>query len=177
MKTFISRNWWSFLLNGFIAITYGLLALFIPAATLIVLVKYTGFLILFTGLVFLSISVLRIMHHKPYALMVSLSIITLLFGGIITFKTQGTIQLIVLLLGVWALVSGVFQLMAFLTFDKSLNNKGLIIANIILTLVFGIVLLLNPFAFATYLVVISGVLALLYGILYIWFGIKMRHIQ
>lgn len=110
-------------------------------------------------------------------MMLGITIVILAVGAVITFRTTGTIELAMILLGIWALLSGIFQLIAFLNFDKSLNNKGLVITNIIITIVFGIVLLFNPFAFAEFLVIISGLLALFTGVLNLWFGFRMRKIQ
>lgn len=177
MKTFFVNNWWSFLFNGTLAILYGLLALIIPKEVLELMVKYTGFLILLAGLVLLLIAVYKIRKKMPYTGTLVLAVILLAAGGLITFKTNATIQIIVVLIGVWALLTGVMQLLTFISFRNELRRKTVVLTNILITLGFGIVMIMNPFSAARLLIVVSGILALFSGILHYWYAFNIKRLK
>lgn len=177
MKTFFVNNWWSFIFNGALAVIYGLLALIIPKEVLEVMVKYTGILILIAGVVLLLIAVYKIRSQHSYSGTLILSVILLAAGGFVTFKTTATVQVIVIVIGFWALLTGLLQLLSFISFNQILTNKWAILLNILLTIGFGIVMIFNPFATARILIVISGMMALFSGLLYFWYAFKMKGLK
>jgi uncharacterized membrane protein HdeD (DUF308 family) len=177
MKTFFVKNWWSFIFNGAIAIVYGLLALLIPKEVLELMIKYTGVLLLLGGAILFVSAIARYRTKMPYGSMLTVAVLLLAVGAVITFKTIATIQVVVVVLGIWALLTGIFQLATFISFNDSLSNKGLIIANILFTISFGLIMLFNPFAAARILIVFSGILALVTGVLYLWYGFKLKKIK
>lgn len=177
MKTFFANNWWSFIFNGVIAIIYGLLALLIPKEVLELMLKYTGFLIILAGAILFVIAIARFRSKQPYGSMLTIGVILLIAGSIVTFKTTATIQVIVVVLGVWALLTGLFQLITFLSFRESIPNKWLVIFNILITIGFGLIMLFNPFTAARIFIIFSGILALVAGLLYVWYGFKMKKMK
>jgi uncharacterized membrane protein HdeD (DUF308 family) len=47
----------------------------------------------------------------------------------------------------------------------------------IISLLFGLLLVINPFAVAKTLIVISGILALFFGFVMIWFAFSLRNLH
>ena len=109
MKTFITNNWWSFLFNGAVAIIYGLLALLIPREVLELLVKYTGILLLIAGTIALVTAITKIRNKLPYGVSLSIAVLLLASGYFITFMTSSSIQIMVSVDGIWALLLGFFS--------------------------------------------------------------------
>lgn len=177
MKIFFVRNWWSFIFNGVIAIIYGLLALLIPKEILELMIKYTGVLLLLSGAVLFVSAIARYSAKMPYGSMLIAAVLLLAAGAVITFMTSATIQVGVIVLGIWALLTGLFQLATFISFNDSLTNKGLVITNILITIGFGLIMLFNPFAAARIFVVFSGILSLVTGVLYLWYGFKLKKMK
>lgn len=177
MSTRILRNWWSFALNGFIALVYGFLALFLPSETLILVARYTGIIILLTGIIFAFVSYNRSQKKFPFGIMLAEAIVLIILGILILVYTVETISFFVSLIGIWAIVIGIIQLVALVDVGSKIANKNFFLINAILSLLFGTLLLLNPFTAIKTLVIISGLLALFFGFVMIWFAFNLKSLQ
>jgi len=177
MKAQFSRNWWSFVLNGIIALIYGVLALSLPEGTLIIIARYTGIVILLTGIVFGIISYNRFKNKLSYGVMLFQTVIMAILGVLILFYTRETINFFILLIGVWAIIMGVVQLIVLVNIGTGFGNKNFFAINAVISLIFGLLLVLNPFGAAKTLIVLSGILAIFFGFVMIWFAFNLRGMQ
>lgn len=177
MKAQFSRNWWSFALNGVIALIYGVLALSLPEGTLIIIARYTGLVILLIGIIFGIISYNRSQKKLPYGIMLFQTIVMAILGVLILFYTQETINFFILLIGAWAIVMGVVQLIVLVNVSPGFGNKNFFVINAVVSLIFGLLLVLDPFNAAKTLIVLSGILALFFGFVMIWFAYSLRELQ
>jgi uncharacterized membrane protein HdeD (DUF308 family) len=177
MSTRIVRNWWSFALNGVIALIYGFLALFLPDDTLIVVARYTGIVILLAGIVFAFVAYNRVQKQIAYGIILAEAIVLVVLGILILVYTVETISFFVSLIGIWAIVLGIIQLIALVDIGQQMANKNFFLINAIVSLLFGALLLLNPFAAIKTLVIISGLLALFFGFVMIWFAFNLKSLQ
>lgn len=177
MKVQVTRNWWMFTLNGLLAIFYAIFALFVPEGTLVVLAKYSGLFILIAGFVMLAMAIYRIRKQVPYGIAMSQAIITLVLGSLILIYTQQTISFFVMLLGIWALLLGVMLLVILVNLGHALPNKNMLLGNALVSLLFGVILLINPFEGAKAMVILSGVLSLGFGIILLWFSFQLRNLD
>lgn len=171
------RNWWIYLLNGIIALIYGFMALFMTTATAEAIAWYAGLAILLFGLVVLVIAINRMRLKTAWGLTIIQALIYIAAGATIMVYTRETLSLFVTVIGILALVAGVLQLVVLINLGNRFEAKNLGLANALLTLLFGILLLINPFAFAQALVVLSGIVSLFAGILLIWFGLQIRKLD
>lgn len=171
------RNWWIYLLNGLIALIYGFLALFLPAQTVEAIAWYAGLAILLFGLVVLVVTINRIREKMPWKLLMLQAVLYLTAGATIMAYTRQTLSLFVTVIGILALVAGVFQLIVLVNLGNRFEGKNLGLANALLTLLFGLLLLINPFAFAQAVVILSGIVSLFAGVLLVWFGWQLRKID
>ncbi len=171
------RNWWIYLLNGIIALIYGFMALFMTTSTAEAIAWYAGLAILLFGLVIMVIALNRMKSKMPWGLTLIQALVFVAAGATIMFYTRETLSLFVIVIGILALLAGVFQLVVLINLGNRFEAKNLGLANALLTLLFGILLLINPFAFAQALVVLSGIVSLLAGILLVWFGLQIRKID
>jgi uncharacterized membrane protein HdeD (DUF308 family) len=174
MKVQITRNWWMFTLNGVLAILYAVFALFVPTETLVAVAIYTGWAILVFGLIMLFTAIYRIKHKLSYGVLMAQSIIAIVLGSLILTYTQETISFFVMMMGIWALLSGILLLVILVNLNTELSNKNMLLVNALVSLLFGAILLMNPFKVATALVILSGVLALGFGIILIWFSLQLK---
>lgn len=171
------RNWWIYLLNGIIAIVYGFFALFLTAQTVEAIAWYAGLAILLFGLVVLVVTINRLRAKLPWGLLMVQAVIYIAAGVTIMVYTRQTLSLFVSVIGILALVAGVFQLIVLVNLGNRFESKNLGLANALLTLLFGLLLLINPFAFAQAVVILSGIVSLFAGVLLAWFGWQLRKIS
>lgn len=162
--------------NGIIALIFGVLALFLPKETVMVVAKYFGLVLLIGGIVNLVI----IFTNKKDASSQSGGIIQAVAGivlGIIIFLyTKESLAIFVVVIGIWALIFGVVQILIATRLSKGNKIRDMLIFNGILTTVFGVLLFFNPFKSAVILTFVAGVLALIIGIAMIYFAIRLKEL-
>lgn len=161
-------------LNGVIALLYGLLALFVPKATVVAIAMYFGIIILIIGVIMLIDTITRIKNNLPWLPEMIWSIITLVAGAMITFYTEQSLMVFVIIVGSWAIVVAVTQLYIATQVKLSKNDKNSMIFNGIIMLLFGVILFFNPFESAAFLVVLSGVIAFVMGVLLLFLAFKVK---
>ncbi|RLD91224.1 MAG: hypothetical protein DRJ09_01700 [Bacteroidetes bacterium] len=174
MKKYANNNWRLLLVSGFIAIFYGILALFATQGLILTIVTYLGALILIASLVMLYGVYTSYKNHQFIAFDFIQGLVMFIFGILLTFFSQNSLQIFVIIIGVWAILMGVIQLYMAFKIPKEYNGKTSFIINGLVTLIFGIALMFNPFEMASYMVVLTGVLALLVGVVLLFLAFKLK---
>lgn len=170
-------NWWLLTLNGVIAIVYGIIAIFIPGTTVVSLVMYFGIIILIIGLAMLWGAINSIRDSLPYATDLIISLITIIIGALLTFYTSKSLTIFVMIIGSWAALVGAVQFYIATKSDLLPGEKSTLLVNGIITLTFGVILFLNPFQSAAFMVIISGILAFIFGIVLIAISIRLKNVK
>lgn len=171
------NNWWVLTFNGIIAVLYGLLAMFVPQTTILTIVMYFGIVILIIGVAMLFGVVNNMKNKQSYAADMAISIVTIIIGGLLTFYTQKSLEIFVIVVGSWAILLGALQLYLLIKFEYSKGTKNILLVNGLLTLIFGVILFFNPFQSASILVAISGILAFIFGVILISVSIKLKNLN
>lgn len=174
MKLFFSDYWWIYLIRGLFAILWGVLALFMPGITFATLVIFLGAFMFVDGIfsIVSAISARRTNSNWGWYLLSGIAGIII---GIITFYNPflaGTA--LVFYVAAWALVMGVVEIAAAIRLRRSIKGEGWYILGGILTIVFGILLMLNPIAGALTLTWIFGVYAIVWGVMLTSLSFRLR---
>jgi len=165
------------LINGILAILFGLFAIFVPTETSLAVVKYFGAVLIIGGLFGMINSIQMIKKKQEYLSALLSSIISMLLGLFIVIYTHKSLELFAIIMGIWALALGFVQLFIALTVFSANRNKNLFIFNSIITLLFGLILLFNPFGSMVALVILVGIMALISGAFLIYFSIIIGNID
>src|SRR6195256_5928308 len=171
----LKLNWWLLALRGLVAVLFGLLAFMWPGATLITLVWLFGAFALVNGILSL---ILAAKAPKGYPRVGSLILGGLLgiLAGLLTFVMPGITALgLVILIALWAIVTGIMELVTALRLRKIITNEWLLVLVGVLSVVFGVLLILMPAAGALALIWWIGIWALVLGILLMVLAFRMRH--
>ncbi len=177
MKRSIQDSWSLLMFNGLIALLYGVLAIFASEALIITIVTYFGILILLAGLAMAYGVYSNFKNSLPYGFDLLQSIIVIILGILLTFFSRQSLQVFVIVIGVWALLLGVVQFYYAFNLPEGYNGKTSFIINSLITIVLGVVLLFNPFETARFMVVLSGILSILIGIIMIAVSFKLKSFQ
>ena len=168
-------NWWLVALRGLVAILFGVLALVWPGVTLITLIWLFGAFALVNGLLSL---ILAAKAPKGYPRVGSLILGGLLgiLAGLLTFVMPGITALgLLILIALWAIVTGMMELVAAIRLRKIITNEWLLVLTGVLSIAFGVLLILMPAAGALALIWWVGIWALVFGILLMVLAFRMRH--
>jgi uncharacterized membrane protein HdeD (DUF308 family) len=178
METKTYKNWWFLTTNGVISILFGLLMVFCTTEFLLGIFLYLGIAMLSAGVLLFIASVYNLKKDKKVGMILFQSIATITIGLVIIIAPKADIlRVFLLLIGVWAITVGVFQIAVLVNIGKSLANKNVILFNGLLTIALGLFLCLKPFEFATLLAHIMGALAILFGVIMIYLSVLLRKVS
>ncbi len=174
MQAMENKNWWALALNGIIAILFGILAIFVPSSTILVLGKYFGFVVILGGLVLLFVTFRHARVQKSYIASLLEALFSIVLGILIVVYTQKTLEIFVILIGIWGLMVGGFQIFLVTSIKGPFPGKKLFLFSGALAFLFGILLFFNPFAAAEFFTVVMGIIAVVLGVLLLAFAFRIR---
>jgi uncharacterized membrane protein HdeD (DUF308 family) len=169
----LAKNWWLEVLRGVAAIIFGILAFVWPGLTLLTLVLFWGAYALVDG-VLAIVAAIKGGNPMPrwWLAIVGLAGIV---AGVLTFLVPGITALVLLIfIAVWAIVLGVMEIYGAIRLRKEIEGEWLLILNGALSVLFGLILLWRPGVGALAVVWIIGAYAIILGVIYVAFGLKLR---
>src|SRR3954451_6311570 len=168
----LSRYWWVVVLRGIAAILFGVLALMWPGPTVFALVLLFGAYALVDG-VFTLASALGRNRDGTRSWLIVQGIAGILMG-ILTFVWPGATALVLLwLIAAWALITGVLQVVAAARLRREMRHEWLLALSGVLSVVFGILLIVWPAAGALAVVTLIGAYAIVFGIALVALGVRL----
>jgi len=170
-----SINWWVLAFNGIIALLFGLMAIFAPEDTLKVIVMYFGIIMLIIGIAMLFGVYSSMKNKLNYGTDLVSALITVALGVVLAFFTEKSLEIFVIVVGIWAIMLGVGQLLIMSTV-QSKGDKQFLLFSSLFTIAFGVLLFFNPFASAPIFVVLIGIMAAVIGIILISFAFKLKNL-
>lgn len=169
-----SGSWWALVLRGIAAVVFGVLAFVWPFITLTALVFLFGAYALVDGAFAIVAGIKTYKQNKRWWLMLITGILSVIAGGI-AFAVPGiTALMLLILIASWAIVTGAFQIGAAIQMRKHIKGEWLLALSGIFSILFGGVLLYDPGLGALAVVWIIGGYAIVFGVLLIVLGLKLR---
>lgn len=171
----LSRNWWAFVIRGIVAIALGVLAFASPGATLVALIAVFAAYAIFDGI--LAIAAGITVDGGPRWMFILGGILGIVIGVLTINRPDITAVALVLLVGVWAIATGVSEAVAAYSFREVLENEWLLAISGIVSVAFGALLIFAPGDGILALLWLIGVYAIVAGILYIAAGLRLRSVH
>jgi uncharacterized membrane protein HdeD (DUF308 family) len=169
----LAKNWWLVLLRGIAAIIFGVLAFAWPGLTLLTLILFYGAYALVDG-VLAIIAAIAGGAPAPRWWLAIVGVLGIL-AGILTFLWPGITGLVLLFfIAGWAIAIGVFQIIGAIRLRKEIDNEWLLILSGVISVLFGIGVLLVPGAGALAIVWVIGLYAIVAGVLYIALAFRLK---
>jgi len=162
MKSFFQRNLKS--LYGVLAILFGLVALLFPGITLVALGVYFAITILAGGTMQIVSSFKAKGRNPHWYLLLVEGLLGILIAIIILSRPELVATVFITIIGLWALFLGLVFLYTY--FKRQLptfSNSFLLIISI-LSLIMGLIIIVNPFESTRVITVMIGIYAVIYGI-------------
>ena len=127
------------------------------------------------GVILLIGAINNLQKKRPYAVLMTEAIFSIVIGIIILLFTKQTLELFVILLGIWAIILGILQLALLASIKDEISGKTMLLINGLITLVFGILIFFNPFTAVKAFTIIIGILALFFGIVMLYYSFVLKN--
>lgn len=170
----ISKNWWHLLIRGLLVLIFGLIALLNPGIVLASLLLYLGVIAIIGGIVAIIAS-FRMETDKMAGIIEG--IIMIIIGLLFLFAPGFVLTSIVFFIGIWALISGIMQIVYAIKLRKIISGEWIAILGGIISIIFAFVLFFNVVGSAAALVMVIGAFALISGILQIILSFKIKGLK
>ena len=172
----LGRNWWLLALRGLAAVVFGVLAFAWPGATLITLVWLFGAFALVNGILSLAVAANAPKGYPRFGSLILGGLLGIL-AGLLALVMPGITALgLLILIASWAMVTGIFEIIAAIKLRKEISNEWLLVLAGVASLAFGVVLLLQPAVGALVLIWWVGAYAIVFGILLVVLAFRMRNL-
>jgi uncharacterized membrane protein HdeD (DUF308 family) len=171
----ISRNWWVAVLRGALAVLFGVVALVWPGITFEALVLVFGVYAFFDGVLVLGFGLLAAGAGQQWWPLVLSGILGIGVGVITFLQPQATGLALVYVVGAWAIVTGLLEIVAAIRLREVISTEWLMGLSGVLSIVFGVLVVAQPNVGAISLVYLFGLYAILAGIGQIAFGFRVHN--
>jgi uncharacterized membrane protein HdeD (DUF308 family) len=174
MSTQLNRDSWLFIVRGIAAIAVGVLAFVYPAPTLAALIIVFGVYAVFNGVFAIAAGLGA--FARPNWWLVAGGIAAIAIGVYAFFQPNTTAEALVIVVGVFAIVTGVAELAASATVGSIVGNRFLLTLSGFLALALGVLLIMSPSAGILSVLWLIGFYAIFAGFMYIAMGYSLRDV-
>src|SRR5437667_5144677 len=170
----VKRHWWVPVLRGIAAIIFGVIAFTHPVMAAATLVLFFGAWVLIDGIFRVIGSVGHRASDPDWGWQLVIGILGIIIG-LLTFHAPGITALaLVIYIAAWALMIGATEIALAIKLRREIKGEWFLILMGLLSIVFAIMLLWNPLPGALALVWLIGSYAIVFGILGIILGFRLR---
>jgi uncharacterized membrane protein HdeD (DUF308 family) len=175
LTAILSKAWWALLLRGLVAIVFGALTLFQPGISLAALLFVFGVYALADGLLGVWTAISGRSDHDDWWVLFLGGLIGVVVG-ILTFVVPGITALgLLFYIAIWAIVTGVLQILAAVRLRKEIQGEWLLILAGLASVVFGVVLMSRPEAGALAVLWLVGMYAIILGVILVFLAFRVRN--
>jgi uncharacterized membrane protein HdeD (DUF308 family) len=173
MTTVLTRNWWAIALRGVFAILLGLAAFVLPGVTLAVFVALFGAYAIVDGVLAIIAGVRAAERHQRWWSPV-LKGIAGIVAGVLAFVWPALTALALLyLIAAWAILTGILEIVAAVHLHRA-HGEWLLMLNGVLSILFGLFAIVWPGAGILTLLWMIGVYAIVFGVVLLILGFRLR---
>jgi uncharacterized membrane protein HdeD (DUF308 family) len=174
LTTTAVRYWWTILAGGVAAVLFGILALIWPHITLLALVLLFGFFAIVEGVAFFASASTASQHGRSPVWPIIGGLLGIA-AGIVAFVWPGLTALVLLyIIAFWAILTGMIEIIASIVLRDEFSHAWLQTLGGVISVLFGILVLVRPGAGALALVWLIAIYAIVFGIVRIAFAFQVR---
>jgi uncharacterized membrane protein HdeD (DUF308 family) len=160
----LADSWWAVGLRGLLGVAFGLICLLVPSAAILALILLFSAYMLVDGVLAIASGVKAARNGERWGLLILEGVVDLAAGVIAFVWPAITTVAFVILIAVWAVISGALMLTAALTLKIDHGRWWLALGGIA-SVIFGIVLLIAPVVGAVVLTWWLGAYAIVFGVM------------
>jgi uncharacterized membrane protein HdeD (DUF308 family) len=169
------RTWWVFLIGGLASVIFGVAAFLNPGIALLVLSMFFAAAILVDGVT----NILGAVQHREkdgWWIMLLIGILGVVAGGYALLNPPLSMMAFILLVAFEAIVLGVFLLMLGYKVRQATSREWILYVTGALSILFGILVIMNPLAGSVSIVYMIAGWALVVGALKVLFAFRVKNL-
>jgi uncharacterized membrane protein HdeD (DUF308 family) len=163
MSEVLSDSWWTVGLRGILGILFGLICLLTPGLAVEVFVILFAAYMLVDGVFAIAAGIKAARNGERWGLLILEGIVDLAAGLVAVLWPAITLVALIWIIAVWAIVSGALMLSAAFTLNLDHGRWWLALGGIA-SIIFGILLVIEPLIGAVVLTMWIGAYAIVFGI-------------
>src|SRR5262249_2276884 len=167
------RNWWALALRGALAVLFGVAAFVLPGLTVAFLIALFGVYAFIDGVLAIVAGVKAAEHHERFGSLLLRGIAGMAVGVVAFILPGATAFILTLMIGAWAIVTGLLEIVAAVRLHRA-HGEWLLIVNGVLSVVFGLLLVVVPALGMLTLVWIVGSYAIVFGVVMLMLAFRPR---
>ncbi len=168
------QNWWAIAIRGVLGILFGLVALFLPGATMLSLVLLFAAYVFVDGVFGIISAVRAARQHERFGLLILEGVVDIIAAAVAVAWPGLTVVAFVLLVAIWAILSGGLMLTAAFRID---DGRWWLVLGGIASLIYGALLIVAPLIGALVLTWWLGAYALVFGVSLLVLGFRLKALQ
>lgn len=172
----LAANWWMLAIRGACAIIFGVLAWIWPGITLFALIILFGAYSLVDGVIAIGGAIRGGVPGQSRAWMAFVGVCGVAVGLIAFFWPGVTSLVMLMLIAAWAVVTGVFEIIAAISMRKEVSGTGWEVVSGVVSVLFGVVLFAWPASGVLTLVWLVGLFSILFGVMSLFAAFRLRKI-
>ena len=173
----LARWWWAFILRGVLAIAFGVLSFVAPGTSIAVLVLLFAAWALVDGVTNVWTGIRTRDRDRSWWLEVLEGVVSILAGLIALVLPGFAAEILVLLIGAWAIVTGAIEIWSAIRLREQITGELWLALAGVASILFGLVLLVFPAAGALSLIWLIGSGAIVFGAFLVALGWRLRRIH
>jgi uncharacterized membrane protein HdeD (DUF308 family) len=171
----LASRWWMLVVRGVAALSFGVLALAWPGASLLALVLLWGAYAFVDGVAAIGLAARAGHAGRRWGWLLFEGLVSLGAAALTAVWPGITALALLTLIAVWAVLTGVAEIVAAFELRRVLRGEWLLAASGALSIVFGGLMLAFPGAGALAVISVIGAYAIVFGALLTALGLRIHH--
>jgi uncharacterized membrane protein HdeD (DUF308 family) len=174
MRFALAHNWWSLVVRGIVAVLFAAITFIWPGITFAALVFVFAAYALVDGIMSLMGAVRAERAHGRWGALVFEGVVGIGAAILTVFWPAITALALVYIVAFWAIFTGIAEIFAAVRLRRHISGEWLLAIAGVLSIAFGCLLVAAPLAGAIVLALWAGVYMLIFGIVLIALGFRLR---
>ena len=176
MNILFRKSWKTMLVNGLIAVIFGLLFLFVEQSFVKIVVMSIGAIFVLLAIILSVIDIYKSTRNETWGLFILQSVIYLIFGVLLIVYSAQISKFMYIIFGIWILISGVFQVINIVQFKKYFAKPFVSLLSAIFLVLMGLFLVFLPETSEKITTVIIGCFLLATGLWQVFNAFRFKKI-
>jgi uncharacterized membrane protein HdeD (DUF308 family) len=174
MDMVLARNWWALAVRGILAVLLGLVAFALPGVFLASLVWLFGAYCLVDGVFAIVAGLRAAQRHERWWPLALEGLVDITVGVVTLLLPAAAVLALLYLVSAWSIITGVFRISAAVRLRRQIRGEWLLILNGVLSVLFGVAIVVYPAVGLVTVVWIIGMYAILFGIILLALALRLR---